>query len=266
MKNRLLTKVSEVQKKGGKFFCAFLTLGYPSIPGVAKMALEFEKSGVDILELGFPFSDPLADGPTIQFSSEYALRKGVAIGDSFRLVEELRRKGMRIPVIFFSYLNPICHYGVDAFMKRAREAGFDGVIVPDMLPGSEATFNRACKRSGISQVFLVAPTTPEKRALAIAKKSEGFLYYVSLRGVTGARKAVPQDIQEAIGKINRAVRKPVLIGFGVSSPEQAKKLSAMSQGVIVGSAIIDKIRASGGKTGPAIRFVQQMVRAVKGKG
>ncbi|MFA6600674.1 MAG: tryptophan synthase subunit alpha [Candidatus Omnitrophota bacterium] len=265
MKNRLLTRIREVRLKRQKLFCAFLTLGYPSISAVKGMILEFEKLGVDILELGFPYSDPLADGPTIQFSSEAALRRKVTLEDAFRTVEMLRRMGLRMPVIFFSYLNPIYHYGMKAFVKRAKRAGFDGLIIPDLLPGSEPVLEAACRESGLCRTFLAAPTTPKARAVQLARKSKGFVYFVSTRGVTGARKAVPADIRASIRAMNRACPTPVLIGFGVSSPEQAKIFAAMSQGVIVGSAIIDRIRKAGGRTASAVRFVDEMVRAVKEK-
>lgn len=249
---------------GQKLFCAFLTLGFPDLKATEKLILEFEKAGVDIIELGFPFSDPLADGPTIQYSSERAIEKGVNVEDAFELVSRLRKKGCEVPILFFTYLNPIYHFGLKAFAARAAKAGFDGVIIPDLPPEEEPAFSKECNKLGLAQVFLVAPTTRPKRAAMIAARSQGFIYYVSLRGVTGARKSVASDVEKNIKQLKRMTNKPVLIGFGVSSPEQAKKLSRISQGVIVGSAIVDALRKAGGKTGPAVKFVEQMVRAVKG--
>jgi tryptophan synthase alpha chain len=265
MKNRLLGKIRDVQRRGQKFFCAFLTLGYPSLRTTEILIRECEAAGVDILELGFPFSDPLADGPTIQFSSEAALRRGVCFADAFRLVKKIRRSGIKIPILFFSYFNPIFHFGYKKFLEEVRRAGFDGVIVPDLIPEEEKGFSRSCAAKGLSQVLLVAPTTEKKRSLAIARKSSGFIYYVSLRGVTGARKALPKDIRAGIREINRKIKKPVLVGFGVSTPDQARAFSKMSQGVIVGSAIIDRLRKSNGKHGAAINFIRAMVSAVKGE-
>ncbi len=261
--NRLLATVAQAKKTKKKLFCAFLTLGFPNLKATENLIIEFEKAGVDILELGFPFSDPLADGPTIQFSSEEALKKGVKIEDAFRMVEKLRKQGVKLPILFFTYLNPIYHYGLKPFAARAAKAGFDGLIVPDLPPEEETEFTEDCRRHGLQQVFLVAPTTEKKRATAIANRSQGFIYYVSLRGVTGARKALAQDIRENLKSLKRTTSKPVLIGFGVSSPAQAKSLAALSEGVIVGSAIVEALRHSGGKIAPAVSFVKQMVRAIK---
>lgn len=263
MKNRLIEKIGEAKRGRTKLFCAFLTLGYPNLSATEQLITEFERIGVDIVELGFPFSDPLADGPTIQFSSERALARGVCLQDAFRLCLRLRRKGVKIPIVFFSYLNPIYHYGAKDFVTRAKAAGFDGVIVPDLPPEEEPAFRRASRRQGLAQVFLIAPTTERKRALQIARASRGFIYYVSLRGVTGARKALPADLRRNLVAIKRIVKKPVLIGFGVSGPGQARTLAGLSDGVIVGSAIVDRLKSGFGRIQPAVRFVQQMVRAAK---
>lgn len=264
MKNRLMLITQEAQRKKTKLFCAFLTLGFPNLKATERLILEFEKAGVDIVELGFPFSDPMADGPTIQYSSEQALKKGVILKDAFRLVARLRKKGCQIPILLFTYLNPIFHYGVKRMVVRARQSGFDGLIIPDAPPEEEPKLTEACRKAGLARVFLVAPTTGKKRAAFIARRSEGFLYYVSLRGVTGARKALPSDIQKNLRSLKRVAHQPVLIGFGVSSPQQSRRLGAMGEGVIVGSAIVDQLRKSGGKTGPAVSFVRQMVLALKG--
>ena len=262
--NRLESRIRDAQQKGKKIFCAFLTAGYPGMGQTRRMVLELEKAGVDVLELGFPFSDPLADGPTIQYSSQFALERGVSPKAVLRLARDLRREGVKIPMVVFSYLNPIYHYGIEAFMRDAGKAGFDAVIIPDLPPEGEPSLNRACRKYGLKQIFLVAPTTSAKRAIFLAKKSQGFVYYVSTRGVTGARKTAPEEIRSAIAEIHRRTGKSVLIGFGVSSPKQAKKLAGMSQGVIVGSAIIDRIRRGNGKIEPAVRYVRTMVRAVRG--
>lgn len=265
MKNRLLEKIGENRRRRQKIFCAFLTLGYPSLRATHRLIREFEKAGVDILELGIPFSDPLADGPTIQFSSERALKQNVSLEDAFRLVARLRKEGSRLPILAFSYLNPIFHYGPKRFAARAAQAGFDGLIVPDLPPEEEAGLQKECRRAGLLQIFLVAPTTEKNRAQKIARRSRGFIYYVSLRGVTGARKSLSGDIRRSLGKRGWRARKPVLVGFGVSAPEQARALSRIAGGVIVGSAIIDRLRQSRGRTGAAVRFIRKMVQAVKGK-
>ncbi len=264
MKNRLITKVQNNRRNKKKLFCAFLTLGYPNLKATELLIAEFEKAGVDILELGFPFSDPLADGPTIQYSSEQALKKGVRVQDAFRLVKRLRGRGAKIPILFFTYLNPIYHYGLKRFVSDAKASGFDGVIVPDLTPEEEIDFQAECRKKGLAQVFLAAPTTENARALKIAKRSSGFIYFVSLRGVTGARKSLPLDIRGPLRALKRKSRNPILIGFGVSNAEQAKALCRLGDGVIVGSAIVDRIRGAGGRVAPAVQFIKKMVKGIQG--
>jgi tryptophan synthase alpha chain len=266
MKNRLLFRLQAVKRKKEKIFCAFLTLGYPSLKATEDLITGFEKLGVDVVELGFPFSDPLADGPTIQFSSQCALERGVHLKDAFKLAQKLRRRGNQIPLVFFTYLNPVLHYGVDRFVRQAKASGFDGLLVPDLPPEEEKKLQQACRRSGLAQPFLVALTTEKKRALRIAHKSQGFIYYVSLRGVTGARKVLPRELESHLRNFRRLSRKPFLVGFGVSEPKQAKALSRLSDGVIVGSALIDQLRKSRGKVAPVLGYVRRMIQAVKGLG
>jgi len=262
MRNRLLQKIRQAKVGRSKLFCAFLTLGYPSLVSTKQLIQKFEASGVDIVELGFPFSDPLADGPTIQYSSERALAKGVRMRDAFRLTRQLRREGSRIPLIFFSYLNPIYHYGYRRFVRDATQSGFDGLIIPDLPPDAEHELQVLCRHQGLAQIFFIAPTTTSRRAVMIGKRSQGFIYYVSLRGVTGARRALPSDIHKSVSRLQRRVKKPFLVGFGISTTQQARKSSRGSQGVIVGSAVIDRLRRSKGSIRSAVRYIQTMARGV----
>lgn len=262
--NRLSKVTAVAAASGKKLFCAFTTLGYPDLGKTEKLVLAFEKEGVDIVELGFPFSDPLADGPTIQFSSEQALAGGVRIQDAFDLAKKLRKKGCEVPLVFFTYFNPVFHYGAEKFLKAAQEAGFDAVLVPDLPPDQEPEFRAQAKIRDLPIVFLIAPTSDAARTRMIARESQGFIYYVSLRGVTGARQALPSEIRRHLKQIKKVTHKPVLVGFGVSKPQQARSLSQWSDGVIVGSAIIDRIRKAKGRIEPAVSFIREMVRAVKG--
>lgn len=264
MANRLLECTNDYAAQKRKFFCAFLTLGYPDLAATKRLIKGFEKSGADIIELGFPFSDPLADGPTIQFSSEQAIKNRVRMQDAFDVVSALRRDGVKVPILFFSYFNPIMHWGSARFVRDAARAGFDGVVIPDLPPDEEEAFSKELKRHALCPVYLIAPTTGEKRMKMIAEKSEGFIYYVSLRGVTGARKALPSEVAAHIRKIKQKTAKPVLVGFGVSTPGQARELGRAADGVIVGSAIIEKIRSTG-RLEKVEEFVKEMASAAKGK-
>ena len=260
----MLSRIQKLMRKREKIFCAFITLGYPNLGTTEKLLEEFDHAGVDIVELGFPFSDPLADGSTIQYSSQKALKKGVTIEDAFRVTSKIRRMGIQIPIIFFTYFNPVYHFGMERFISRAKTAGLDGILIPDLPPGEDPDMDRACKRAGFPQIHLIAPTTIRERASKIAKRSKGFIYYVSLRGVTGERQFLPEDVRAHLAQLKRLTKKPILVGFGVSTPEQARELCEFSHGVIVGSAIINHLRKDRGKTMRAIEFVRQMVRAVKG--
>lgn len=257
--NFLDRKIREAQKKKKKLFCVFLTCGYPDIAVTERLILFAEKAGVDIVELGFPFSDPLADGPTIQYASEQALKRSLSVEDAFALVRRLRRKGSKIPIVFFGYLNPVFAYGEMEFAREARGAGLDGLIIPDLAPEEEPAFQKACKKAKFHMVHLVAPTTTDRRARWLVQKSRGFVYYVSLRGVTGARKVVPADLAGHLRKLKRMTSKPVLVGFGVSTPEQAQAIAKMSDGVIVGSAVIEHLKRG---VGAAERFIEKMAKAV----
>ena len=263
MTNRLLQKMSALRRRKEKAFCAFLTAGFPDLKKTGDYVAGFEEAGVDILELGYPFSDPLADGPTIQYSSQKSLEKGINVPRVLQLMAGLRKKGLKLPVIFFSYFNPILAYGPARFAAKASRAGFDGVLVPDLPPEEEEGFTRECRRQGLCRVHLIAPTTSQARARALAARSEGFIYYVSLRGVTGARSRIPSDIHAHLAALKKMTKKPLLVGFGVSTPEQAKRIAGQSDGVIVGSAIVDHIRQSGGRPGPVLSYIRRMVRAVK---
>lgn len=262
-KNRLTVKTSEAQKAGKKLFCAFLTLGFPNLKMTEACIWECEKAGVDILELGFPFSDPLADGPTIQKASEKSIAGGVRIQHAFQLIKKMRRQGLKMPVVFFTYLNPVLNFGFSQFVKQAKRSGFDALLVPDLPMDEEKGLQALCKKEKLSLVFLIAPTTPLARAREIAKTSSDFIYYVSLRGVTGARAALSKDLDGHLQEVRRLTRKPVLVGFGVSKPEQAKKVAGLSDGVIVGSAFIQALQKPRSSAAALGRLAAKMIRAVR---
>jgi tryptophan synthase alpha chain len=238
-------------------------LGFPNLHTTEACIWECEKAGVDILELGFPFSDPLADGPTIQKASEDALKGGVRVSHAFQLLKKLRTQGLKMPVVFFTYLNPVMDYGYEKFVLEARQSGFDGLLIPELPPDEEQNLQALCKQHDLSLVFLIAPTTPLARAKQIAFASSDFVYYVSVRGVTGARAAVSSDLHGHLQQVRKQTQKPVLVGFGVSTPAQAKQIAGLSDGVIVGSAMINFIRKSDFSAAKFSAFVKTMVQATK---
>ncbi|MDP3791047.1 MAG: tryptophan synthase subunit alpha [Candidatus Omnitrophota bacterium] len=235
--NRIDKKFKELKKGKKKAFIAYVTAGDPNLSATKSIVLALEGAGVDIIELGIPFSDPLADGPTIQAASHRALLKGATLRKIFSLVGILR-KATDIPIVFMTYYNPVLRYGIEHFVKSCKKAGVDGVIIPD-LPFEEARDLTAfSKIAGIATIFLAAPTSTRARIGGIAKNSSGFVYYVSLTGVTGARSRLPAEVTSKVKLIKSVTKKPVAVGFGVSTVRQAREVSKFSDGVIVGSAIV----------------------------
>jgi tryptophan synthase alpha chain len=238
--NRIDRTFKRLKSARRKAFIAYITAGDPDIATTARLVLEISRAGADIIELGVPFSDPIADGPTIQAASQRALAGGVTVRKIFGLVKSLRSK-TDIPLVFMTYYNPVLRYGLKEFFSACRKSGVDGVIVPDLPCEESADLVKAARSSGVATIFLVAPTTIRRRMKYIAGKSKGFIYYVSLTGVTGARRALPPDIRANIRRIKAVTDKPVAVGFGVSTGAQAAALAGMADGVIVGSAIVRTI-------------------------
>ncbi|OGW81280.1 MAG: tryptophan synthase subunit alpha [Omnitrophica bacterium RIFCSPLOWO2_12_FULL_44_17] len=259
MDNRLTKLINQAKKTKRKLFVAYVTLGYPGLAVTEKAILTLEKAGADILELGIPFSDPLADGPTIQGASEYALRRDISIKDGVRLIEKLRKKNLKMPVVCFSYWNPILHFGGDQLFRKLKQNGFDGLIIPDLSIEEGQAIEEKAKANNLSLVYLVAPTTNPARMKKIAKRSNDFIYYVSLRGVTGVRNSVPTDLVENVKLLKRITKKPILVGFGVSEPEQAREICKTADGIIVGSAIVKEL----GKGESGIKRIESMARAIR---
>jgi tryptophan synthase alpha chain len=220
-------------------------------------AREMVKAGVDLVEVGVPFSDPIADGATIQASSHHALQRGVTPGALFDWVKRFRRLS-QTPVVFMTYMNPVHRMGLDAFARKARAAGVDGVIVPDLIIEEGAPLETALAREGVHLIYLAAPTTPPARRTQIARRSRGFLYAVSLAGVTGARRDLPKDLGDFLSDLRRRSPVPVAVGFGISDAAQARRAAAQADGVIVGSAIVQRM---GGRT-PLGAFLRSLRRAL----
>jgi tryptophan synthase alpha chain len=251
---------------GKKAFIAYITAGDPNLGVTADLVVELERAGVDIVELGIPFSDPLADGPTIQAASQRALEKGVNLKRIFKMVKGLRLK-VGIPIVFMTYYNPVLKYGLKRFVGDCRQNGVDGVIVPDLPYEESRGLTQVAKKSKVSTVFLIAPTSTRDRIRTIAKNSRGFIYYVSLTGVTGARKKLPREILTNVKKIKTVTKTPVAVGFGISSPQQARQIAKVADGVIVGSAIIKVIEKNSNLQKKALvkkvaSFAKQLAAAI----
>jgi tryptophan synthase alpha chain len=244
--NRIEKKFDELRRNGSKAFISFVTAGDPDLRTTHDLVLEFEGVGVDIVELGVPFSDPLADGPTIQRASARALHNGVSLSQTLRTVERIRSK-VQIPIALMTYYNPVFKYGIRKFVSDAARCGADGVIIPDLPPEEDAKIIECARESGFCTVFFIAPTTTQQRAKWVAQKSTGFIYYVTLTGVTGARARLPEDIVSRIQILKRITTKPIAAGFGASTPAQVKEIANVADGVIVGSAIIDVIEKNVGR-------------------
>jgi len=259
--NRIDKKFRDLKSRKKKAFIAYITAGDPDLTTTGHIVLALERSGVDIIELGIPFSDPLADGPTIQAASQRALKKKTKLKKVFAMVKALRAK-TEIPIVFMTYYNPVLRYGLDAFFKDCRRTGVDGVIVPD-LPCEEARdLIRSGRSAGTATIFLVAPTSTLQRIREIAKNSKGFIYYVSLTGVTGARAKLPSDVLSNLRRIKSMTAKPVAVGFGISQAAQAVSLAKAADGVIVGSAIVKIIGEKKDVLARVSRFARNLARAI----
>ena len=260
MMNRIDQKFKDLKKKKKKAFIAFVTAGDPDLKTTEQLVLAFEGAGVDIIELGVPFSDPLADGPTIQAASQRALKKHVNLENILATVKRVRQRS-QIPIALMTYYNPIFHYGEERFTRKAKACGVDGLIVPDLPPEEGHGLIRAARQNGLVTVFFLAPTTTPKRMKHIVNASTGFIYYVSLTGVTGARQELPASLTSQVRLAKRLTRKPVCVGFGISTPAQVRLVAKVADGVIVGSAIVSEIAQNKGKkqlVSNVTRFVRKL--------
>lgn len=248
MKSRISSKFEELKAKRQKALITYITVGDPSLPVTEKLIYELERSGADIIELGVPFSDPLADGPAIQASHARALKNGVSVQDVLKLVKKVRKKVGAPLVLMLSY-NLILRYGIERFVSDSLRAGVDGLIPPDLSHDEASEILKKAK--GLDTIFLVAPTSTDERIRDIARDSSGFIYLVSVAGITGERKVLPDDIENNISRIKKYSNKPVAVGFGISTAAQVREVCKVADGAIVGSAIVKVIEGSRGKSGLA---------------
>ena len=249
----------------GKAFIPFITCGDPDLATTAATVRAAAKNGADLIELGIPFSDPTAEGPVIQEANIRALSGGVTTDKIFDLVRDLRQD-VSVPFVFMTYVNVVFSYGAERFLSTCKEVGIDGLILPDLPFEEKEEFLAICKENGVDLISMIAPTS-EQRIAMIAKEAEGFLYIVSSLGVTGTRSQITTDLSSIIKVVRENTDTPCAIGFGISTPEQAKKMAALSDGAIVGSAII-KILAEYGTDAPAHvgEYIRTMKEAVTSSG
>jgi len=247
--------------KNGKAFIGFVTGGDPNIEKTKEFILEMIKAGADLIEIGIPFSDPIAEGPVIQAADNRALASGTTVEKIFTLVAELRKE-TNIPLVFLTYINPVFHYTYDAFFKRCKETGLDGIIIPDLPFEEQAPVRETAIKYGIDLISLIAPTS-EERIKEIAKNATGFIYLVSSMGVTGIRSEITTDLSSITAAIKSVTSIPVAIGFGIHTPSQAKEMARIADGVIVGSAIVKIIAQYGENAAQHVyRYVKEMKEAI----
>jgi tryptophan synthase alpha chain len=242
--NRIDLKFAALRAEGFKAFIAYICAGDPSMEATRALALRLERAGVDILELGVPFSDPLADGIVNQLASQRALEAGATPHGVLECVRQIRRDS-QIPIVLYTYINPLLALGFQAFHRDAEEAGVDGLLILDLPPDEDAP--ELAVAGGMRRIRLIAPTTPDERIARITAQADGFIYYVSREGVTGEQASVSETIADRVAAIRRTTTVPVAVGFGVSNPDQARQVARLADAVVVGSAIVKRIAQFAGQ-------------------
>lgn len=245
------------QKPGHKALIPYITVGYPNLEATLEAVPLLAASGADIVELGIPFSDPMADGITIQESSYQALKNGVTPEICLEIAGKLRRK-TNIPLVFMTYYNPVLSYGLDRFCRDCVGMEVDGLIIPDLPPEEGVSLECAAQEQGIDLIYLLSPTSTLERIRIVAEKSRGYIYLVSVAGVTGARNSLPPGMEEFVGRVRQGAKQPLCLGFGISTPEQAKQVSRLTDGVIIGSRLIQLM-----KDDPTLNSLQIFVRELR---
>jgi tryptophan synthase alpha chain len=263
--NRIEKKFAELKDRGEAGLIPFVTAGDPDLPTTLRILESLHNAGADCIELGVPFSDPTADGPTIQRSSERALKNGLALPAILEIVKQFRKK-FETPVILFGYYNPFFRYGLEKFARDAKRAGADGVLCVDLPPEESGELRQRLDSEGLDLIFLLAPTSDEARIDRVARLGRGFLYFVSVTGITGARRSLDHELRENVARIRRRSSLPIGVGFGISTPKQAATVAEFADAAVVGSALVATIEQAQGRTAKAERageFVADLKRAIR---
>ena len=253
-----------LQREGRKALIMYLTVGYPERESALELVPAIVAAGADMIELGVPFSDPLADGATVQRATERALRNGVRVSYCLETVRSLREQGIEAPILFMGYYNPILQYGIDRFCREAAAVGVDGFIVPDLPPEEAHELHAASQAHGVDLIFLLAPTSTQQRIVDVAELASGFIYCVSLTGITGARSELPPELPAFLQRVRAETQTPIAVGFGISEPRHARQVAEIADGVIVGSALLNIVEQTVDQGTQAVQeFVAGLHSAVK---
>jgi tryptophan synthase alpha chain len=261
---RIARRFAALREKGEMGLVAFLTAGDPSLAASESLALALAGAGADVIELGVPFSDPLADGPVIQRSSERALRAGTTLAGVLDLAAALRRKS-DVALVLFSYYNPVLQMGIERFAERASASGVDGVLITDLTPEESGEYRRVIRAHGLDTIFLAAPTSPDERLKRIAEVSSGFLYVISRTGVTGTKESLPEDLPALVRRVRSATSLPIAVGFGISLPGQVSILGGLADAAVVGSALVKEVEQAASPEA-AVAAVAERARILKQAG
>ena len=263
--NRIEERFAQLRRAGKKGFIVYIGAGDPNLAATRELALAFDRAGVDILELGVPFSDPLADGLVNQLAAQRGLESGTTPPKVLQTIAAIRKKS-QIPVVLYIYFNLIHRVGMEKFIRNAARAGVDGLLVLDLPPEESDNYEALMRKNGLCHIYLVAPTTPEERMEFIVKRGSGFIYYMSRDGVTGMQSKVASNLASQVAKIRAHTRLPIAVGFGVSNPRQARLVAQSADAVVVGSAVVNQI-AENGKSKELVKrvgkFVKSLASAVK---
>ena len=258
---RIGDKFESLRAKNEKALVVYLTAGDPSLAVTKELIFELEKAGVDILEIGVPFSDPTADGPVIQAASQRALKTGTTLASVLKMVADIRLSS-QIPIVLFGYFNPIFAFGVEKFARKASEAGVDGVLVVDLPPEEARELRVYSDAAGLDFISLVAPTSGKDRMKTILKTATGFLYYVSITGVTGTAAPKVEDVAREVGKIRKLTKMPIAVGFGISNAKQAKAIGAVADGIVIGSVVV-KLIDENRNNSELVKVISNYTREIK---
>lgn len=254
---RIDAKFAQLDREGKKAFVAYVMAGDPDFETSLEVVRGLPAAGVDVIELGLPFTDPMADGPTIQLAGQRALEGGMTLARTLDLARQFRAEDQTTPIVLMGYYNPIYSRGVDRFLEEAKEAGIDGLIVVDLPPEEDAELCLPAQAAGLNFIRLATPTTDAKRLPRVLQNTSGFVYYVSITGITGAAEAQAGDVGPEVARIKAASGLPVIVGFGVNTPEKSRTIASVADGVVVGSAIVSKIGA-GESAADVLAFVKTL--------